>query len=53
MSEALKVPAGKTVYWRGLTYTEGMTLPADYPAPEHIQPAATVEAAPDEPPRRK
>jgi len=47
MSE-LKVPAGKTVYWRGRSYTEGMTLPSDYPAPEHVRPdeAAPEAAAP-------
>jgi hypothetical protein len=39
MSE-LKVPAGKTVYWRGLTYTEGMTLPSDYPEPDHVLPVS-------------
>jgi hypothetical protein len=48
MSE-LKVPAGKTVYWRGLTYTEGMTLPSDYPAPEHVRATTEVVAAHEAP----
>jgi hypothetical protein len=40
----LKVPAGKTVYWRGRIYTDGMTLPSDYPAPEHVRSIPEVEA---------
>jgi hypothetical protein len=40
----LTVPAGKTVYWRGRTYTQGMDVPADYPEPEHIRVASQAPA---------
>jgi hypothetical protein len=53
MSEPLKVPAGKTVYWRGRTYTEGMALPADYPSPEHLAPRPIADESAASSPRAK